>query len=489
MQLQVSVDTTQTETGILVLISGRVFELNNQSVSNAVISIQEIEKIDSNNYAQDLPTAHTNTAGLFQNSFIEHPAFSTYKTLPPCAATGYYPDFTIFIVANKQDYDPARLTVTPDLPPDFSIQCSATTALRQSTGSIMAQGRTSTLTVTILSLRGFNQQVNLTTINPPIDVDVRFTPSSVLPNGEAIATITVAKSVPLGDYTLTFSAVSGRMRRNVTVQISVVPSAIRSIVTAMPGGAWTVMRGTTAICTINVTSVGSFSSPVPLQVSGLPFNSTGNLSPALLTPPAGGTATSTFTLSTGWNTPVGSYNLTIIGTSGTWNITVTLFVAPETGDYIIFTNPAAPSPLVIQAGQCGNYSITVSPVGNFTAPVRLTLVNATGQVNWQLLSNGTVALGGGIESFYLLRVCVKDGSMPGNYTMTVLGRQARGLEITHTDDVLLTIPAPSVQALPWVVPLVCLLLGLVIGLLVLHMSRRRNPKTSYPQLGPLAELS
>ena len=77
----------------------------------------------------------------------------------------------------------------------------------------------------------------------------------------------------------------------------------------------TVKQGGVATYSLSVTSVGSFSAPVTLQVSGLPPGSTASVSPNPVTPALGGTVTSTLTIPTSLGTPIGTYNLTITGTS------------------------------------------------------------------------------------------------------------------------------------------------------------------------------
>src|SRR5208282_1810632 len=136
----------------------------------------------------------------------------------------------------------------------------------------------------------------------------------------------------------------------------------------------TVSQGQTASYTIGVTSVGTFSSPVFLQASGAPSNAVASLSPSTVTPPQGGTVTSMLTVPTGMGTPVGSYNLTITGSSTlpavTRSTTVTLVVTSAPSDYSITISP---NTLVLLPGQCGNVTATVQSFGNFSAPVTFTL--------------------------------------------------------------------------------------------------------------------
>jgi hypothetical protein len=199
MQMQASFNTTQTEGGILVAISGRVFELNNYSVSNAVISIQ----VNNPQGTSILVTIrYTDLQGIFQDTFL----------LPPSSSAGNY---TAYLVADKPGYDTARLTLTfTYATPDFSIG-SSISALS------LKQGDSGQLTVTILSLRGFNEPVNLTAIDPPAGVILQFNPSSIVPSGTATVNVGVSDTAKVGNYTVTLLAVSGSLNHKTSFQLTV----------------------------------------------------------------------------------------------------------------------------------------------------------------------------------------------------------------------------------------------------------------------------
>ena len=245
----------------------------------------------------------------------------------------------------------------------------------------------------------------------------------------------------------------------------------------------TVNQGQTATYTISVTSIGSFSSPVSLQVSGTPFNSVGSFSPPLVTPPSGGSTSSSLAVSTAANTPVGTYNLTVTGTSTLPSLvrqtSVQLIVVTSPtppADFALSVNPAAPTPLIVQPGQCGNYSVSVQSIGSFTSPVNLTLSNIPTQINGHLKSqfipNPVTPPSPGATVFATLEACAVNGATPGNYTMTVIGT---GAGLTHSADIVLQIPTPAVVPFNWLVYLIILLgllLGLGIGLLAAYLSRK-----------------
>jgi hypothetical protein len=244
----------------------------------------------------------------------------------------------------------------------------------------------------------------------------------------------------------------------------------------------TVGQGQSATYTISVTSIGSFSSPVSLQVSGTPFNSAGSFSPPLVTPPAGGSTSSLLSVSTAANTPVGTYNLTVVGSSTLPSLmrqtTVTLtVVAPViVNDFALSVNPAAPTPRIVQPGECGNYSISVQSIGSFMSPVNLTLSSVPAQISGhfrlRFIPNPVTPPSPGAAVFSTLEACAATDAAPGNYSMTVIGT---GGGMTHSVDVALQIPTRPTVPVNWLVYLIILLgllLGLGLGLLAAYLSRK-----------------
>ena len=95
----------------------------------------------------------------------------------------------------------------------------------------------------------------------------------------------------------------------------------------------TIAQGATGTSTVTVTSVNSFSSAVSLSCTGLPAGVTCGFSPASVTPPANGSATSTLTVSVSGSAVAGSTSFQATGTSGalTHGAPVSLTVTPAGG--------------------------------------------------------------------------------------------------------------------------------------------------------------
>jgi len=256
----------------------------------------------------------------------------------------------------------------------------------------------------------------------------------------------------------------------------------------------TISQGQTATYTVTATSIGSFSAPINLQVTGAPPDSSVTFSSSTVTPAQGASASSTLIVQTTLSTAIGSYNLTITGTSVlpaiTRSATVVLNVQPAPSDFTIDANPKAPNPLIVNLTQCGNASITIRSIGNFSLPVNQSLSSLPDHVTSEFIPNPvTPPPGGTVDSH--LQFCVASNAAPGNYTMVVSGTAVTpGGPLTHTVDVLLRITIP-VQLTPAINPLIffllllLLFLALGIGLVAIAKSRtggaglKRRPRVQY----------
>jgi hypothetical protein len=245
------------------------------------------------------------------------------------------------------------------------------------------------------------------------------------------------------------------------------------LITATPT-AQTVSAGQTATYNLAVTSVGSFSSAVSLQVTaGLPPGIQASIVPSSVTPSSGGTVTSTLTIPTSLTTPTGTYNLTITGTSTlpsiTQSVVVTLTITTAASDFTI----TAPSPLVVNPGQCGNITITVSSIGNFNSPVGFTLTNLPAHVSASFIPTTVTPPPSG-TAVSTLKVCPDNSVTPNNYTMTVVGTSG---SLVHTVDVILDVPQPSFNFLIILIVLLLLLLSIGLALILLaFVFWRKGPR-------------
>jgi hypothetical protein len=253
-------------------------------------------------------------------------------------------------------------------------------------------------------------------------------------------------------------------------------------ITATPT-AETVSQGQTASYNLAVTSVGSFSSAISLQVTaGLPPGVQASIVPSSVSLSAGGTVTSTLTIPTSLTTHTGTYNLTITGTSTvpliTRSVAVNLTITIAASDFTITASPQAPTPLVVNQGQCGNITVTVGSIGTFNSSVDLTLTNLPAHVSASFIPTPVTPSPSG-TAVSALKLCPDTSLTPNNYTMTVVGTS--GSQV-HTVDIVLDVPQPSFNSLIYLIVLALLLLSLGLGLLVFLLSRKSRlvrPRARY----------
>lgn len=230
----------------------------------------------------------------------------------------------------------------------------------------------------------------------------------------------------------------------------------------------TVQETQTASYQVTVTSLSSFSGTVNLQVTGLPAGAQAVFAPsASVSIGTGQSATESLNVLTTQATPIGSYNLTITGSSATplitHSVTVALVVSgPPPAD---FSFTVFPSHLTIHQGQCGNLTATVTSVNGFHSSVTLSVSGLPSGVTGRFYpSNVLTPPLNGIATG-VLTVCVAPSATPGNYTIVLTGISGT---LVHTASATLGIPSPPpAPAITWIVWLVIGMLLLAIGLALL----------------------
>jgi hypothetical protein len=154
-------------------------------------------------------------------------------------------------------------------------------------------------------------------------------------------------------------------------------SAQQDFTLTIPGGLHpaAVNPGDTAQADIDLQPVGSFAGPVTLTCvvtsqSGSTFLPTCMASPSPAVPPA----QPSLTVTTLNDTPAGSYQIAVTGTSGSstpQTAMVTLGVTPLSGDYTLSVSPTTATPSPINAGLTATTLVTVTPIGSYTGSVTL----------------------------------------------------------------------------------------------------------------------
>src|SRR5438105_361559 len=213
------------------------------------------------------------------------------------------------------------VSVTQPASPDFSISSSPSSLF-------LAQGSSSSSTITVSSLGGFAGTITLSPSVSPSGPTVAVNPTSVTltagSSGTSSLTVTTQPTTPIGSYTVTVSGTSNAISHSTTVQVTVGSTPDFSI-SGSPSS-MTIPQRSTGTFSIVLTSVNGFSGTVSLSAS---VSSSGprtsfSLNPVNLTPGASGSSTLNVRILN--KTPLGTYTITVTGTSGSLSHSITFTV-------------------------------------------------------------------------------------------------------------------------------------------------------------------
>jgi hypothetical protein len=190
----------------------------------------------------------------------------------------------------------------------------------------------------------------------------------------------------------------------------------------------TVVVGNATTYTASIGALSGFSGVVTLTASGLPAGATASFSPATVT----GTGSSTLTVTTSSTTPVGTYPLTITGTSGSLTQTTSVTLAVEaTPPPPNFTLTATPSTETVLAGNPTTYTASIGALSGFSGVVTLT---ASGLPTGATASFSAATVTGTGSS--TLTVTTSSTTSVGSYPLTITGTSG---SLTQTTSVTLTV--------------------------------------------------
>ena len=209
-----------------------------------------------------------------------------------------------------------------------------------------------------------------------------------------------------------------------TDSLGIVGAASQTVTAANPysmvaaPSSLSVAPGKTNSSNILVTSLNGFSGNVSLSAPTGPSGLTVSLTPTTVSLASNSSASSVLSISAGSSTPPGSYAVTVIGVSGSFQQSVPVSVT-VTGTPTFFLS-AQPSSLMILAGSKGTDNIVVSSIGGFGGSVKLTVAGAPSGVK-VALNPTTLTLSPGGTAVSQLTATTSATSLAGNYTLTVTG--------------------------------------------------------------------
>lgn len=200
----------------------------------------------------------------------------------------------------------------------------------------------------------------------------------------------------------------------------------------------TVSPGDSTEYTVSVGITDGYESggAVNLSVTGLPFGATGTFNPN----PMNGSGQSTLKVTTGNDTPAGSYTLTITGQSGeiTDTDTVTL-VVEDTGPQPDFSIVPNPSSREIVKGESTSYEVILTPQNGFASAVNFSVTGLPDSIGKTFTVNPVVPNPEGPSSYTTtLNITTSAATPAGLYAFTIKGEANDG-QLTHSVQVTLKV--------------------------------------------------
>ena len=224
-------------------------------------------------------------------------------TAPPngnIAPPGYY----MLFLLNNAGVPSVASFVEVAQAPDFSLSASPAS-------QTVVQGNGTTYTINVAALGGFSGTVNLSLTGLPAGATGTFKPTSIAGSGSSTLTISTLSSTTAGNYKLTITGTDGASLTHTATVTLVVNTPSDFTISATPPSQ-TVSRASSTSYTVNIGSLAGFSGTVSLSVSGVPKRTSAGFNPSSIA----GSGTSILKVSPNPRAPVGTYTLTITGSSG-----------------------------------------------------------------------------------------------------------------------------------------------------------------------------
>lgn len=185
--------------------------------------------------------------------------------------------------------------------PDFAMAVPATAVAVAGTTTNIVIGYTS------LTKSGAVPVVTLSVAGLPVGANAFFAPNPTF--GASTFVVALDPTTVGATYPLIITATAGTITHTYPLSLAVSGTVSAGFGLSASPAAFTAVRGTSASTTVTVTPIGGFNSSVSLGITGLPAGATATVAP-------NGTNAAIMTIAVNSAVPVGTYNLTITGTSG-----------------------------------------------------------------------------------------------------------------------------------------------------------------------------
>jgi hypothetical protein len=303
---------------------------------------------------------------------------------------------------------------------DFSLIANPTSV------SVMP-GASGTATITTAVTNGVAQNVGLTATGMPSGATAAFGPPNITAGNTSTLTLTAGAATPAGTYTITITGASPMATHTATVSFTV--QAANDFTIAVDPATVTVAPGASGTTTVTTAVAAGAGENITLSVDGLPSGVTAVFAPTSIV--AGNTSTLTLTVDAA--VLVGTYSLTVTGTSPSTSHGASLsLVVGGNDDFALSLLPAA-----LDIGVNSHDSTTVQTMVTAGSAQSVTLtVDGLPQGATASFDNPTIPTG---DSATLTITTGPDTPM-GTTNVTITGTAASG---TRTAVLALTVGVPG----------------------------------------------
>jgi hypothetical protein len=197
-------------------------------------------------------------------------------------------------------------------------------------------GASGTSTISTAVTNGVAQSIALTATGLPSGATAQFAPTSITAGASSTLTLTAGASTPAGTYTITVTGASAMATHTTTVAFTV--SAANDFTLTVDPATVSIAPGSSGTTTATTAVAAGTAENIAFSVTGLPPGVTGTFAPTAAL--AGNTSTLTLTVDA--TALVGTYPLTVTGTSPSTSHSASLsLVVGGNDDFSITLQPAS----------------------------------------------------------------------------------------------------------------------------------------------------
>ncbi|MBI4258132.1 MAG: hypothetical protein HY619_04180, partial [Thaumarchaeota archaeon] len=298
--------------------------------------------------------------------------------------------------------------VDPNAPPDSSIADFALSVIP--TLITIEQGGSSSTSVSVISINGYNKPVGLSVSGIPQGVTYNLQPQSGAPTFQSALTLSVSTSTPVGAYTVTVTGDDGQGKihsTSFTLQVNA-PSNPDFTLNVSPKTV-ALQQGSTGSVSVSLQPLNGYSKTVTLSASGFPSGISYSFNPLSAIPPF----SSILSISVGSTAQTGTYTIEIIGSDGSLihqdSFALQISAQPD------FTIAVAPGSFTLERGTSRTASVTIGSLNGYSNTVTLSLNGLPSGASYSFNPSS------GTPSFTSTLTINAGTANAGTYTLTITG--------------------------------------------------------------------